>query len=506
MTAVATVGVDRRLIQLWPEAQNLPVVPGKQASVRLTVYNPASIVESFHLEVLGNASSWATLSPGEVNLFPDSSAEVTLTFHPSADAPPEAGPVPFAVKATPQHEPFNCETEEGTVTVAALPRIAPPELVPANSRGRRRGRHELLIRNTGNLAVPVRVSGADPDAFLRFTMRRPEFELAYKEARLLRLKVRTPRYLVTGSNRQHRFALTVSADGTPDVKIPAAFTQRPLLSRWLLMALAAVAALALLGYFLFRPVLKSSAQDANPATSHSAQGALPGPASQPAPSGAPGPRGATGGRGNQGLTGARGLTGPRGLTGSRGLAGASGAIGPQGRQGLVGLSGRNGSPGAPGPRGPQGAIGPQGPTGITNGYQQALTSGGITFSDPTVIVKTPRLPAGEYAVLASLDVSSDQYFGTAVCWTTPDSAGVNNTDSVQASGSLGQDQELSINDIWNVSKAQDNIDLVCDVGTTTATSGTATATAKNAAITVFPLTHAYQTITTGVPIAATPVG
>ncbi len=167
--------------------------------MRLTVYNPSSIVENFRLEMLGNASSWATLCPDEVNLFPDTSAEVTLTFHPSADAPPEAGAVPFAVKATPQHEPFNCETEEGTVTVAALPRIAAPKLLPANSRGRRRGRHELLIRKPARWLSRYRCLGADPDGYLRFAMRRPQSELAYKEARLVRLRVKAPRYLVTGS-------------------------------------------------------------------------------------------------------------------------------------------------------------------------------------------------------------------------------------------------------------------------------------------------------------------
>ena len=491
MSAPATATLGRRLIQLSPDAENLTVDPGAQASVRLTVYNPSAIVENFRLEVLGNASSWATLCPDEVNLFPESTAEITLTFHPSDDAPPEAGAVPFAVKTTPQHEPFNCETEEGTVTVAALPRIALPELVPVNSRGHRRGRHELLIRNTGNLAIPVLVSGADPDGFLRFAMRRSHFVLGYKEARSLRLRARAPRYVVTGSPRQHRFALTVSAEGTPDVKIPATFTQRPLLSRRLLTVLAALGALAVLGYFLFRPVLKATAQAGNtPTTSLLAQGGIPRPTGQPDATATPGPRGATG---PGGATAARGATGPTGASGVRGLTGTrglTGATGPRGRQGLVGPTGTQGSKGATGPQGLQGPVGPQGPAGITNGYQQALTGGNITFSNPTAIVKTPQLPAGHYAVLASLSVSSDEeHSGSAVCWTTPNTAGIDNTDAVQAQASLSQQQELSINDIWNVTKAQDTIDLVCD--------STATAAATNATITVFPLTHASETTVKG---------
>ena len=94
MSAPATATLGRRLIHLSPEAENVTVEPGGQARVHLTVYNPSAIVENFRLEVLGNASSWATLCPGEVNLFPESTAEVTLTFHPSDDAPPEAGADP----------------------------------------------------------------------------------------------------------------------------------------------------------------------------------------------------------------------------------------------------------------------------------------------------------------------------------------------------------------------------------------------------------------------------
>jgi hypothetical protein len=102
-------------------------------------------------------------------------------------------------------------------------------------------------------------------------------------------------------------------------------------------------------------------------------------------------------------------------------------------------------------------------------------------------VKTPPLPAGNYAVLAALNVSGGGYGGSSLCWTTPDSAGVGNTDHVQAQAFLSQ--ELTINDIWKVTNAQDSIDLVCD--------STGQATANNATITVFPLTNVTQTTANG---------
>ena len=73
---------------------------------------------------------------------------------------------------------------------------------------------------------------------------------------------------------------------------------------------------------------------------------------------------------------------------------------------------------------------------------------------------------------------------------TPTGPRIDNTDSVQAEVSLSQQRELSINYIWNVTKAQDTIDLVCD---STATAAATT----NGTITVFPITHASQTTVKG---------
>src|SRR5262249_47284173 len=150
-------------------------------------------------------------------------------------------------------------------------------------------------------------------------------------------------------------------------------------------------------------------------------------------------------RGAAGLTGASGSRGSTGLTGARGRSGATGTKGSTGPRGVQGLAGVTGL------RGPQGPAGPQGPSGVAAGYQQSLTSGSVTFSNPTVIVKTPQLPTGNYAVLASVSVSNGGYGGTSDCWTTPDSAGVNNTDHVHAEALVTQ--ELSINDIWRISTA-----------------------------------------------------
>jgi hypothetical protein len=477
--------------------------------VPLTVYNPGAIVENIRLEVLGAANSWATLTPHEVNLFPKTTAEVTLTFQPSADAAPEAGAVPFAVKATPHHDPINSEVEEGTVTVAALARIAVPELVPVNSQGYRRARHQLLIQNTGNVAVPVLVSSADPDGMLRFSMRPSGFVLAHNETRRLRVRVRAPRYLLTGSARQHRFAVTLGAEGIPALKIPGTFTQRPLLGRRLLTALAALTGLAALAYFLSRPVLKSAAEVNHVTTTPiRPQGPIPGPPGRPGPpgsrgaaglTGATGVRGATGATGAIGVTGAAGAIGARGTPGQTGATGATGANGTRGMTGRSGATGTTGAKGAPGSRGPQGLagvtgrqgpegeIGPQGPAGVVNGYQQALTGGSITFSNPTAIVRTPSLPAGNYAVFASLGVTNGGYGGSSVCWTTPDSSGITNTDHVQAQTSLSQ--ELTVNDIWRVTKSQDSIDLVCDA--------TGLATVNNATITTLPLGNVTQTTIPG---------
>ena len=58
-------------------------------------------VDQFAFEVLGDAAAWSTVEPSSVSLFPDAEETVQVRFRPPRTADLTAGPVPFAVKVTP---------------------------------------------------------------------------------------------------------------------------------------------------------------------------------------------------------------------------------------------------------------------------------------------------------------------------------------------------------------------------------------------------------------------
>ena len=330
----------------------LNVTPGGQAQAVLVVSNAAGIVDRYRLDLLGPASPWATISPNEVSLFPAENSAVTIAFHPPAEHAPLAGVVEFAVKATPLDDPTNSTVEEGTVNVAPLRRLS-AELLPLNSRGWRRGRHRLWVSNDGNVPLPIRVEGHDPNQQLRVRSRPAELIAQPGTSRLATVHARAARYSLTGSDKMHRFTVIVGADDTPDITIAATMRQRPLFSRLALVCLTGLATLALLGYFLLRPAIASYAQPAtkgHPGTAAGKAGAqgVPGSPGPNGPRGPGGPEGPSGAPGHPGISGTRGVPGSRGAAGPKGATGAQGATGPKGPTGAQGATRAERSHGCPG--------------------------------------------------------------------------------------------------------------------------------------------------------------
>jgi hypothetical protein len=219
-------------------------------------------VDSFRLELLGAARDWATIHPEQVRLFPGHDSEAVISFHPPADDPPLAGLVPFAVKATPVDDPANTTVEESGLRVAPLARLS-AHLVPVTSVGCLWGRHRLWVTNGGNVALPIRLDSTDPDGRLRIRLRPARFVTEAGSARRIRVRVGGPHWFLTGPDRHHRFTVTARSQGATDVVVPAAYRQHALIKRSVLAALAALAVLSLLAYFLLRPAIGSTAQPAS---------------------------------------------------------------------------------------------------------------------------------------------------------------------------------------------------------------------------------------------------
>src|SRR5438874_7089072 len=150
----------------------LAVEPGARALCTVRVRNTGNVVDEVHLEVLGEASSWATVEPSTLSLFPGTDGTATVTFAPPRSAGVPAGAVAFAVRVTPREDPRGMTVEEGTVEVLPFVELG-AEITPRTARGSRRGRYELSVDNHGNQADILTLQGLDQDVRLRYSFDPP---------------------------------------------------------------------------------------------------------------------------------------------------------------------------------------------------------------------------------------------------------------------------------------------------------------------------------------------
>ena len=268
-------------------ANSLQVQPGANAGVTVTIRNTGSVVDHFHVDVLGDAVPWATVSPVTLPLFPDAQGVVTIDFHPPRTSEVLAGSVPFGVRVASEVNPGDATVEEGTIEVAAFTGLH-AEMVPEISRGRGSGRHEIACDNLGNAPLVLGFRATDPENTLRFDFRPRNPVGQPGTATIVRLRVRPRHRIWMGSPRTYRFQIIVQPkDGAP-ATINGSLVQMPVIPKALiglvgLVAAAGVAALVWIG------PLHSGNQTAPASTPTSAPSATPSSTPTPSPSASPTP-------------------------------------------------------------------------------------------------------------------------------------------------------------------------------------------------------------------------
>lgn len=245
---------------------SLTVVPGAEASLEVRVHNNGSVVDEFRLEVVGDASAWATVTPPSLNLFPGSDGTARVTFKPPQSAEVTAGVVPFGVSVASKQDPSGSATEEGSVDVQPYV-VVGLDVVPRTSRGRRRMGHEVAVDNHGNAPVTVTVAANDPDQHLAFEVDPPSMTVGAGEAVFAKLRVRTVTKHPTGPPITRPFQVVAeSPDGQPYAVAQAMAVQDPIRPRWLkkalLWALVGLVAAGVLWAALLKPTVESAAREA----------------------------------------------------------------------------------------------------------------------------------------------------------------------------------------------------------------------------------------------------
>jgi hypothetical protein len=243
------------------EPHALDVDPGGVATCQVTVRNTGSVVDEFAFSVLGPSGAWAEIDPPSLSLFPGAEGKATVRFRPPRDATTQSGRIPFGLRVASREDPPGSVVEEGTVTVSAYGATT-AELTPRTARGRRGARYEIAVDNRGNAQRTIGFVPADPAEALRFQIVPSQIVVAPGSAEFVRLRVQSRTTFMRGQPKTMPFNVSVQPEGDQPLALDGSFLQEALLPKWLLPALLAIAALALIWFFLLKPQIKSTARDA----------------------------------------------------------------------------------------------------------------------------------------------------------------------------------------------------------------------------------------------------
>ncbi|MEV7095333.1 hypothetical protein AB0M80_21075 [Amycolatopsis sp. NPDC051045] len=239
--------------------------PGQETSCSVTIRNAGQVVDQFTVDVVGDASGWATAEPATINLMPGETGSVTVRFAPPRTSDVPAGTIPFGVRVFSSEDPAGSVVEEGTVELGAFTEVT-AELVPAKVEGSSKADFEVAVDNRGNRPVAVELSPLDPEDELDFRLERDRADLAPGTAAFVRMRTRPRKRFLRGQPVRHRFQVFVVAEGAEPLKTEGTMVQRQLLPKWLLPALVALLVLLLalvtLWFTVLRPAVKSAAREA----------------------------------------------------------------------------------------------------------------------------------------------------------------------------------------------------------------------------------------------------
>jgi len=286
------------------------VEPGRSTTITLTVRNNGTVVDRYTFEALGAAAASVSFAPTTLSLFPGASGTVSVVVAPPRDSTVPAGPAPLGVRVVSAEDPAGSIVEEATINIGSFSDIT-AELVPRITRGRRSARTQLAVDNRSNCSYRAVLSGSDPKSHLAVLFSPGVIDVAPGQAGFAKVLVRPASHFWRGVEKTHTFRVILTAQptgpvagavapapsaaggtgaaagspptppaGTPAVTatLPAvapsphkeeivadgSMLQEPMLPRWLLAAVAALIALAvilaILWFTLLKPQIRSTAQ------------------------------------------------------------------------------------------------------------------------------------------------------------------------------------------------------------------------------------------------------
>src|SRR2546421_6648073 len=178
-------------------SKGVTVTPGGEAVTEVRIRNSGTVVDQFTLEVLGDASAWSMVEPAVIPLFPGAETVARIKFKPPKSSSVPARAIPFAVRVKSREDARASLVEEGVVEVGPFNDTS-AELIPRTAKGSSRARAQLALDNRGNVRINARLTAADPDRKLNFTITPPALTPEPGTARFANVPVHPRQRFLTG--------------------------------------------------------------------------------------------------------------------------------------------------------------------------------------------------------------------------------------------------------------------------------------------------------------------
>lgn len=247
------------------------LTPGESGILRVDIRNTSDIVEEFDVTVLGAAAAWAEVSPNvPVSLFPGDDAEVVITLRPRRVWQRKPGIVHVGVMVASAVDEANVTIKETDVFVGEFTEVQ-AWLRPSSRGFRFHGAYRVIVANTGNADLPVRLTAFDAAEQLTFEFDRNEITIPPGTTLDMPVRVRV-RPVLRGAVQPFPFSVLVldNHPRSPDdpelvdpillFQVDGTATRRPVIGPWIIRALAVLAVLALIAGFV---VSRSAETDPN---------------------------------------------------------------------------------------------------------------------------------------------------------------------------------------------------------------------------------------------------
>jgi hypothetical protein len=222
---------------VWIERTRLEVEPGATVSTAVVLHNSSEHVEEYDLSVLGVPGTWAVVAPARVSLMPGARAHAQVTFAPTTGPTAPVGPFAFGLRCVSTVDSQDSAVAEGDIDVGAV-RSVSPDLVVVTGTGRWRGRYRVDVTNAGTVPVHVGLAATAATEALSMALQPNELEVPAGATRCSYLMVR-PRAPGGTAPLPHPFSVDWRTDEASG-QLNGTFTQRPVLPRRGLAALAVV--------------------------------------------------------------------------------------------------------------------------------------------------------------------------------------------------------------------------------------------------------------------------